>query len=259
MDRSQYEAKRVARYERLLAAASCAQTEGNALMEASRQMFDVIPMGQPILIGHHSEGADRRYRARADGKARTGWEMLQRARELKERAERIAANDSISSDDPSAVERLAAKIAELEAASEKMKAANKLTRKGDRDGLLALGYTEKQADKLLTPDCFGDKGFAPYQLTSARAEIRRCKARIQELEARQQQETTERTVNGVQIVDNVEDNRLQAFFDGKPSQAVRDWLKQNGFRWTPSLGCWQAYRADWRMLALALFLEGLPA
>ena len=51
----QYEAKRQARYERLLAAAEKAERDGKASITAGDTMFKAIPFGQPILVGHHSE------------------------------------------------------------------------------------------------------------------------------------------------------------------------------------------------------------
>lgn len=53
---------------------------------------------------------------------------------------------------------------------------------------------------------------------------------------------TETEINGVRIVDNLEAQRVQMFFDGKPSAETREELKTNGFRWTPSIGAWQSYR-----------------
>ena len=38
--------------------------KANALHEQAHRMAEHIPLGQPILIGHHSEGRDRRYRNR---------------------------------------------------------------------------------------------------------------------------------------------------------------------------------------------------
>ena len=46
------------------------------------------------------------------------------------------------------------------------------------------------------------------------------------------------------MVDNVEDNRLQLFFDGKPNDEVRKNLKRNAFRWSPKNGCWQRNRGN---------------
>ena len=59
------------------------------------------------------------------------------------------------------------------------------------------------------------------------------------------QETKEFEINGVRVVDNVEDNRLQLFFDGKPAEAIRSDLKSKGFRWSPHNGCWQTHRSNW--------------
>ena len=45
----------------------------------------------------------------------------------------------------------------------------------------------------------------------------------------------------IKIVDNIEENRVQIFFPGKPEQEMRTKLKRHGFRWTPNNGCWQSY------------------
>lgn len=34
------------------------------------------------------------------------------------------------------------------------------------------------------------------------------------------------------------ENRLNLFFEGKPEDEVRSELKHNGFKWSPSRGCW---------------------
>lgn len=53
----------------------------------SHKMADVIPVGQPILVGHHSEKSDRSYRARIDSHHRKGVEAYQRAKDLKSKLE----------------------------------------------------------------------------------------------------------------------------------------------------------------------------
>ena len=39
-------------------------------------------------------------------------------------------------------------------------------------------------------------------------------------------------------------NRLQIFFEGKPDEATRNTLKENGFRWSPKAGAWQRQLND---------------
>lgn len=63
--------------------------------------------------------------------------------------------------------------------------------------------------------------------------------------------TSEQEINGVRVVDSVEDNRIQIFYPGKPERETIEKLKKSGFRWTPSKGCWQAYRtAKWKLEGL---------
>jgi hypothetical protein len=47
---------------------------------------------------------------------------------------------------------------------------------------------------------------------------------------------------GVRVEDAPADNRIRLYFPDKPDEVTRSALKARGFRWTPSLGCWQAYR-----------------
>lgn len=42
---------------------------------------------------------------------------------------------------------------------------------------------------------------------------------------------------------NDADNRVEIYFDGKPSNEVRDYLKQNHFRWYPYTKCWYSYKS----------------
>lgn len=242
MTPKEYEAKRTARYDRLIAAAEKAERESSASWKQARGMASVIPFGQPILVGHHSEGRDRRYRARIESKHRKGYDLHQKAEALRARAESARSNNAIFSDDPQATEKIEAKIERLEKRQTMMKQANALVRKQDRDGLAEMGFTDGNISRLFTPDFCGRVGFADYQLTNNGANIRRLKERLKTIASHAGDETTEKEVNGVTITDNVEANRLQIFFPGKPDEGTRTELKRHGFRWTPSLGCWQAYR-----------------
>jgi len=59
-----YEAKQAARKARYQERAGQAMQQSDAVAAQASQMASVIPMGQPILVGHHSERSDRRYRER---------------------------------------------------------------------------------------------------------------------------------------------------------------------------------------------------
>ncbi len=63
-----YAAKRNAKIERITKAAQRTEAEAGARLNTARKMAAVIPFGQPILIGHHSEKRDRNYRGRIDGR-----------------------------------------------------------------------------------------------------------------------------------------------------------------------------------------------
>src|SRR5690242_2661373 len=105
MTREAYEAKRAARYERLLNAADRADREGKAYRDESDRIASFIPLGQPILVGHHSEGRHRRDLERIRSKARKGWELYEKAEYYRERAAAMENNHAIFSDDPDAIEK----------------------------------------------------------------------------------------------------------------------------------------------------------
>lgn len=266
-----YEAKQEARRQRLLDLASKYEQEGNARHERARALADVIPFGQPILVGHHSEGRDRRYRARIHQNFTKAFEASARAKELAAKAAAVGTG-GVSSDDPEAPDKLLEKVVKLEALQARMKAVNAAIRKHAKHGAVmqitalgALGISGPQASALLQPDFAGRIGFADYQIKNNNANIRRIRARIGQLQVLaktmdQENETIE--VGPYQVVKNHQANRLQLVFPGKPAEAVRDLLKSHGYRWAPTEGAWQrmlncgvAYAAIEGHLKVAL--EGL--
>lgn len=250
-----YEARRAARVDRLESAADRAAAASAAAYERSRQIADRIPLGQPILIGHHSERGHRADLRRIHSAMDKSVSESQRARHLQERAEAAAENDAIRTEDPNAHAKLAAKIREAEQLQERMRAANKAIRTHAKAGaeaqvaaLVAQGFDALQAAKLLKPDFCGRIGFADYQLTNNNANIRRMKQRLASILTTQEAETTEAEgPTGIRIEDNPEENRIRLFFPGKPDASTRTELKRAGFRWAPSIGAWQAYRKQWNL------------
>jgi Domain of unknown function (DUF3560) len=141
-----YEARQEAKRARLLERAEQKRQEGEAHHKTADRMASVIPFGQPILVGHHSEGRDRRYRARIHGHMSKWIELDNYAKELERRAEAVGTG-GISSDDPEAIDKLKVKVARLEATQERMKQANAAIRKKDDEGLKALGFDNAQIIK----------------------------------------------------------------------------------------------------------------
>ncbi len=259
-----YEARKRAKIERCRELADRKRGEAAATLDRARSMADAIPLGQPILVGHHSEQRDRNYRSRIQSTYAKGFELDKTAQYYEEKADRMENNRAISSDDPDAVRKLREKLANLENLHDQMVRANKIVlsrRKGYSEeekirDLIAAGFSERLASEFFVPDFAGRVGVPGYALTNSGAEIRRLKQRIATLERAAADETAEQQIGEVRVVDSVEDNRLQAFFPGKPSEEVRAALKRAGFRWSPSNGCWQSYRGERYSVALRGILQG---
>lgn len=230
LTREEYEAKRQARYNRLLTAAERAEKDGTALRDQAHNMASVIPLGQPILVGHYSEGRDRRYRERIRNKYRRGFELQQRADELRARAEAIEKNRAIFSDDPDAVEKLTEKIKRLQERQDLMKKANALVRKEDRKGLRALGFSDSQIENLFTPDFCGRLGFPDYALTNNNANIRRLKQRAEQVERRQAMEDKTEEIEGIKIEYSPSENRIRVRYPARVDSETFRQLHAHGFR-----------------------------
>jgi hypothetical protein len=171
----------------------------------------------------------------------------------------------IMSGDADAVERLTDEIAKAEELQRRMKEANAAIRKHKKAGaaaqvaaLVALGYPEARAALLLKPDACGRIGFADFELTNNNANIRRMKARLSIVEKAHATPATEQEGTKARLEDCPAENRVRLFYPGKPDADIRATLKSSGFRWTPSLGCWQAYRNN-RALPMARHLAGLES
>ncbi|MDR3488795.1 MAG: DUF3560 domain-containing protein [Bradyrhizobium sp.] len=261
-----YEAKQEARRERLENRAAKLASEGRARVDKAKEMASIIPFGQPILVGHHSEKGDRAYRGRIGSNFDKGFSALKEADAVAAKAAAVGTG-GVSSDDPDAVCKLREQLEALEKRQTLMTAANRLVRKKDHAGLVALGLGQKAIEALFTPDCIGRTGFADYQLKNNGANIRRIKTRIAAMEklAAAREAAVDKKPkeavhqSGVRVVENVEANRLQLFFPGKPDAMVRAQLKRGGFRWAPSEGAWQRQLSNGARYAAECVLRTLEA
>jgi len=245
--RNHYEDKQESKRERLLARAEKADREGDARIARANRDASAIPLGQPILVGHHSEKRDRNFRKRINTNFEKGHELKKKAGNLRGRAASVG-TAGVSSDDPDAVIKLTEQLAELEKKQKLHKAINKALRVSDRTGsdaeLKALGLSEKTIAQLKTPDFAGYRGIPSYVLSNNSSNMRRIRQRIEALRKAANDQTSEEMHGDIRIVDNVEENRVQIFFPGMPQPDVRKKLKQNGFRWSPTAGAWQRHRSN---------------
>jgi len=154
----------------------------------------------------------------------------------------------IMAGDSDAVQRLEAKLNTLVKRQDMMKAVNKLIRrhkKSEDKGKSAIveltGFSGSLVDEILKPDRFGSVGFPSYEITNNGAAVRNTKKRLESLKKAESTPDEEVEINGIAIEICHSDNRVRICFNGGPSDDVKADLRSSGFRWTPSLGCWQAY------------------
>ena len=216
---NEYEAKQLEKAERYEERSKRVERGAQMTLDGVRAERQMIPLGQPILVGHHSEKRHRNHLKRMDNRERRGWEEHNKATHYAEKAERIKknleTNAVISSDDPDAVEKLKAKLVKLEEERTKFKEYNKKAR--------AVGKEQAPG----------------FYLRNLAGNVRSVKERIKRLESKAMLQDSEKEINGVRIVQDTDDNRIRLFFPGKPAADVRSMLKSNGFRWSPNAGAWQ--------------------
>lgn len=251
--RSNYEEKkanRLERYERLVAKY---KAESNSRYERAKSLLSVIPMGQPILVGHHSESGHRSLLKKSDNNMRKSVEADKKADYYEGRAESIESNNAISSDDPNATERLAEKVKRLQANQDLMKRVNKFYPQYKKNPALLDEQDFSEVIKKFIREwvpmySFEKVPFPRYSLSNNNANISTAKKRLEKLLVMEKSEDKESTIGEIRIFENASENRVQIFFPGKPSNEVRSELKRSGFRWSPTSGAWQAFysnRAKW--------------
>lgn len=220
-----------ARLARLNAAADAQWRKGDMREEVSG-----IPFGQPILVGHHSEGKHRRAIARAQRACERACELMEQAKRVENQLAGVGAG-GISADDPEAIAKLKAKAAALEEQIANENAWNKAIRAGRFEELPEKVAAEAKA--MIDRWPYMARKF--FHVENRRAKLKAARDRIAILEraaARAPAAPIERE-DGVRVVENAEANRVQVFFPGKPDADVRAIMKGRGFRWAPSEGAWQ--------------------
>lgn len=202
---SKYEEKRQARIDRLRARAEkkrafASENDLSLYGEAKSG----IPLGQPILVGHHSERRHRKHLERIENKVRKGFEAAEYADRLEQRADAAENRTAIDSDNPEALKLIDERILKLEKTRDDLKASGK---------------------------------YETWQLTNLGAEIRRLKKRREGLKVVQSGfESFE--VNGISV--ELVDGQVQVEFGFKPDEETRQKMKRSPLvlKWSSYLKRW---------------------
>ena len=155
---------------------------------------------------------------------------------------RAVGTGGIQSGDADAIERLQEKLDGLRAAHAEMIARNKHWRKhGTMAGYKGLSAETAQAiDEKIRGGYSWERVPAPaYALQNSNAEMKRLEGRIKTLQAAKEHTPEGWSFVGGRVECDAVSMKLRLIFDSKPSEEIRTTLKDNGFRWAPSVGAWQ--------------------
>ncbi|MDR1046510.1 MAG: DUF3560 domain-containing protein [Treponema sp.] len=241
-DYQERKADRISRYEER---AEKAGRESAAQRKRAQSIEHAIPLGQPILVGHHSEGRHRADLKKADTAFQKAYDADKKAGYYQGKAETAGNNRAISGDNPEAVHLYQEKLAKLETDQEHMKAVNKAFAKGE-EALKALGLDDAEIALIKkaveSAPSFAKKPYPSWALSNNNAEIRRIKEKLEQLSRLDSMDEETIAFNGGELVFNAEINRVQFLFDDIPGEEIRTILKRNGYNWSRSEGAWQRQR-----------------
>lgn len=248
-----------------------ARERSAARFKAVSAIADNIPLGQPILVGHHSEKRARKDQARIVSGMTKGLEEGRLADHHEGKAGGLAAQlaRTTFSDDPDALDQLAARIAKLEAECERKTSWNAAWKRGAAAGeKKAKAKGKTSAEDLLIARLDGgeqalreaghsqaiilaantsmEPGYswvkAPFDMTHLRAEIRRLKGRVEEITRQQARQARAEAAGGVTIARSADGFWCTVTFAEKPERSILEALRDAGYRF--GAGSWSGYLKD---------------
>jgi hypothetical protein len=253
MEVSAYEQKKLDKALRFKTLAKKHAQKSNERCEVSRRMSDQIPMGQPILIGHHSERSHRAHLKRIDGHMSKAIEHDKTAKYYEQKADNILNNKNIYLEDPEAEGKIEEKLARLKALQQAYKNFNKDWRSHGLEKALENYPGNKERIKG-TIDIFcrrfnpvtnreelvDHKGLPSYMLVNLNAKIKRYERKLNtSIEVKKAQDKGD-LYNDDFCRAVIEEGRINVYFQGIPCQESRTILKKYpiSLKWSPSRACW---------------------
>lgn len=218
--------------------------KAEAAFKAAHALGEMVPFGQPILVGHHSEKRARSHAKRIETNMVAGIESERMSVRHERKAATIESRlkRTIFSDDADAAENLKKRIADRERIVERMKFVNKAHAKFLKTGVVPEGVSEAESEKIRNYKpayTWEPHPFPPYAVTNLRNQIaadRKRLAMVEQMATRAA--VASEAANGI-LIEGSEFVRVT--FAEKPSREILSQLKAAGFRW--SGGGWNGYRA----------------
>jgi len=101
-----------------------------------------------------------------------------------------------------------------------------------------LELAPEMVEKMMEPDCYGQRGFASCSLTNSNARIKNLEQKLLVMKARIERRDTFEKIEFDGGTIDIENDRVVIRHDEKPEPEVIQALKANGFRWSPHWKCW---------------------
>lgn len=163
--------RREARADRLRDWSGKREVKAASTAERAHEIGERFAAGQPILLGHHSQGGAERDRDRMHSAMTQSVGHAEQARSMASRADNIEAQAAraIYRDDPDAQEKLTAKVAKLEHERMLIKQANAAYKAERKAELKAM--TAYQRDQAMP--------FKSYVLTNLSGNLNRARKRLE--------------------------------------------------------------------------------
>lgn len=148
-----YEQKQEQKRQRLLKKAEAARQKSDEFLDEAHARHAVLlgSGGQPILRGHHSEKKHLRELAQLDNSMRRSVKQQEIAEYYEEKAKTVG-KGGISSDDPDALKKIAARLEELQAETDKTSATYSNIRRLKKRQTALLKREQLQTKRLSYPD-----------------------------------------------------------------------------------------------------------
>lgn len=206
-----------------------------------------IPLGQPILVGHHSEKRHRKHLERIERKVRAGYMASREAERLEAQLEGALNRTAIDSDNPLAVELIEKKIERLEKTRIIHKKYNELLKQASNpiefSEMIKNKFPEIDdpvdfAQKLWGKDAEKKEGVPHWFFVNLGSQINRLKKRLVAVKKLNDNEFKPIIKNGIKI--ELIESRISITFDEVPNESLRNKLKASplAFKWAPSVKKW---------------------